>query len=288
MTNPKSINKAIEESKCHYVIHCASPFPLESPKTEAEIVEPAVIGTTAVMKSAFHAGWKGVVVTSSCAAIEEFSGGKNIEVDETNWHNPDGGVSLPYYKSKVMAEKAAWDFYDSIDAKHKETFTFNTVHPGFVTGPVKVKLTGTSQSVITGIFNGAITQFPHLYTSVVDIRDVASAHVKALTICTGKRLVLSTGNYSFTEIVEILQKEYNDKGYNIRFSNPPLYMLWIFSVFGGDVRFYYRRWGLKWVISPDNTKKILGVENYIPLEQSLKDMAESLMDLGYVERKEAK
>lgn len=56
MTNPKSINKAIEESKCHYVIHCASPFPLESPKTEAEIVEPAVIGTTAVMKSAFHAG----------------------------------------------------------------------------------------------------------------------------------------------------------------------------------------------------------------------------------------
>ena len=122
MLKPDSIKKAVEDSKCKYIIHVASPFPFIQPKDENELIEPAVTGTTAIMEAAFDNGVKRVVLTSSCAAIENFVPNTYITVNEESWHDYENTLTNPYYKSKVLSEKIAWNFYDNLNEEDKKNF----------------------------------------------------------------------------------------------------------------------------------------------------------------------
>ena len=61
-------------SNCNYVMHVASPFTVENPKNESDMLGPAVDGTLRVLKAAKKNGVKRVVLTSSMVAL---MGGKN-------------------------------------------------------------------------------------------------------------------------------------------------------------------------------------------------------------------
>src|SRR6478672_29127 len=95
---------------CDYVLHVASPFPLNVPKDENELIVPARDGALRLLRAARDAGIKRVVLTSSFAAIGYGHEPRAIPFDETMWTNPDGDDVPPYAKSKVLAERAAWDF----------------------------------------------------------------------------------------------------------------------------------------------------------------------------------
>jgi len=107
-----SIQRAIEGSA--YVVHTASPFFFA--KTEEEVVKPAVEGTLAVMRACAASGVKRCVITSSMASVlylakEDMPDLETGCFDESCWSNPDRPEGmLPYPKSKLLAERAAWDF----------------------------------------------------------------------------------------------------------------------------------------------------------------------------------
>jgi len=133
LLNADSLDKAIKG--CDYVVHTASPFPLGAPVDENSIIRPAVDGTVAVMKACHKYKIKRVVITSSIAAVFEHAPNDRKPVyNESDWSDPKAcGV---YTKSKLLAEKAAWDFLQQLPDNEK--FELVTVMPGFVQGPTFV------------------------------------------------------------------------------------------------------------------------------------------------------
>jgi dihydroflavonol-4-reductase len=164
---------------CTYVLHVASPFPPGAPKDENELIIPAREGTLRVLRAARDAGVKRVVVTSSFAAIGY--GHPNTESDkpftEEMWTDPEGPGVNPYIRSKTLAERAAWDFIE----KEGGELELAVVNPTGIYGPVLGADFAVSVELVLRLLNGSLPGCPQLNFGVVDVRDVADLHIRAMT-----------------------------------------------------------------------------------------------------------
>ena len=111
LTNDSNWEEALKG--CDYVLHVASPIFIQLPKHEDEMIRPAVEGTLRVLKAARNAGVKRVVMTSNFGAVGYSHQDKNSLITEDSWTDPNEKGLSAYSKSKVLAEKAAWDFMAS-------------------------------------------------------------------------------------------------------------------------------------------------------------------------------
>jgi nucleoside-diphosphate-sugar epimerase len=166
---------------CEFVIHVASPYPLHIPKDEDEIVKPAREGTLRALKAAKKAGTvKRVVLTSSFAAIgyghEKRS--ENNPFTEKDWTVLEGAKSPvgAYERSKTLAEQAAWKWLKNEGAGME----LASVNPVSVWGPSLGDEANTSLELPARMLNGDLSGLPNLSFGIVDVRDVADLHVKAM------------------------------------------------------------------------------------------------------------
>src|SRR5215211_2590952 len=100
--------------RCEYILHVASPFPLFEPENENDLIQPAVEGTLRVLRAAHSAHVNRVVLVSSNAAISTGHNGENRTFTEEDWSRLDKPIGA-YSKSKTLAERAAWDFINSME-----------------------------------------------------------------------------------------------------------------------------------------------------------------------------
>ena len=190
---------------CDYVLHVASPFPANIPKHEDELIVPAREGALRVLRASRDAGVKRVVLTSSFAAIGYGQPPQNAPFDETNWTDPDGDDVRPYVKSKTLAERAAWDFI----AKEGGDLELSVVNPVGVFGPVLGPDYSTSILLVQRLMDGAMPGCPRLYFGVVDVRDVADLHIRAMThpAAKGERFLAVAGDFmSMLDIAKVLKR----------------------------------------------------------------------------------
>jgi len=180
-------------SGCEYVLHVASPLPETVPKNEDELIIPAREGTLRVLRASRDAGVKRVVLTSSFAAIGYGHQNMTKPFDETSWTNINGSDVLPYTKSKTLAERAAWDFVN----KEGGSLELSTVNPVGVFGPVLGPDYSTSILLIQRLMDGAMPGCPRLRFGVVDVRDVADLHIRAMTnpAAKGERFLAVSGDF---------------------------------------------------------------------------------------------
>jgi nucleoside-diphosphate-sugar epimerase len=178
---------------CEYVLHVASPFPAGIPKHEDELIVPAREGTLRVLRAARDAGVKRVVQTSSFAAVGYGHRPQSAPFDETNWTDPSGDDVSAYVKSKTLAERAAWDFI----AKEGGSLELSVVNPVGVFGPVTGPDYATSILLVQRLMDGAMPGCPKLYFGVVDVRDVADLHLRAMTnpAAKGERFLAVAGDF---------------------------------------------------------------------------------------------
>ena len=108
LTKDANWNEAVKS--CDYVLHVASPIFLRIPKDENEMIRPAVEGTLRVLKAARDAGVKRVVMTSNFGAVGYSHTDTTKVITEESWTDPNEKGLSAYNKSKVLAERAAWDF----------------------------------------------------------------------------------------------------------------------------------------------------------------------------------
>jgi nucleoside-diphosphate-sugar epimerase len=189
---------------CEYVLHVASPFPPTIPKHEDELIVPAREGTLRVLRAAREAGVKRVVLTSSFAAIGYGQQPQKAPFNETNWTDPTGDDVRPYVKSKTLAERAAWDFI----AKEGGRLELAVVNPVGVFGPVLGPDYSTSIVLVQRLMDGAMPGCPRLYFGVVDVRDVADLHIRAMThpAAKGERFLAVAGDFlSIRDIAKVLK-----------------------------------------------------------------------------------
>ena len=175
LLNEQSLINAIKGST--YVVHMASPFGFTG--GEEGLVKPAVEGTMAVMKACQGAGVKRCVVTSSCASIAYCAEANRPELfNESHWTDVDRPEGInPYFKSKTLAEKAAWDFQKTLPAAEK--FEIVTICPGFVMGPPLKKESSISIDFTKNLMEGKKTEISSDHMMFVDVRNVAEAHLNS-------------------------------------------------------------------------------------------------------------
>jgi nucleoside-diphosphate-sugar epimerase len=188
---------------CDFVLHVASPFPLAAPKHEDELIVPACDGALRVLKASRAASVKRVVLTSSFAAVGYGRKDQSAPFDETSWTDPNGEGVSAYAKSKTLAELAAWDFVAREGGPE-----LSVVNPVVVFGPVLGPDVSTSIAIVQRLMDGGIPGLPRVRFGVVDVRDVADLHLRAMTDprARGERFLAVAGDFmSMREIALTLK-----------------------------------------------------------------------------------
>ena len=161
---------------CDYVLHVASPLGVAEPKDPNELIVPAREGALRAVGAAIKAGVKRVVMTSSVAATHKSGTGDTVS-DESVWTDLKDPSLGAYGQSKTIAERAAWDL---IAASGGAT-TLAVVNPALVLGPVLSGDYSESVQVVERLMTGRVPGLPRLGFNIVDVRDVADLHIRAMT-----------------------------------------------------------------------------------------------------------
>ncbi|GAA0222280.1 aldehyde reductase [Cryptosporangium japonicum] len=189
---------------CEFVVHVASPFPAGEPSDPDEVIVPAREGALRVLRAAHAAGVRRTVLTSSFAAIG-YGAPVNRPYDESDWTDPTGDLPA-YIRSKAIAERAAWEFAGAVGAE------LVVINPTGIFGPVLGSDYSTSVGLVRAMLDGAMPTVPKASFGVVDVRDVADAHVRAMTIpeAAGQRFLCTSGQAgcSYLEIARILRRRF--------------------------------------------------------------------------------
>jgi len=245
---------------CDYVLHVASPFPPDDPEHEEDVIVPARDGTLRVLRAARDAGIRRVVLTSSFAAVGYGHGTLDREFTEEDWTNLDGRGITAYVKSKVLAERAAWDF---INTEGRQT-ELTVINPVATFGPV---FSDDLSSSIVPILTLILTrghQMANVSFPVADVRDVADVHRRAMThpAAAGERFIVCCDGGPITML---------DAAYILRDWTR------VGAVIGATVIGDIRR--------PSNRKAkvVLGWTPRQPIDEALLSTAGSLVRVGLIE-----
>ena len=265
---------------CAYVLHVASPFPVNQPRDADELVRPAREGTLRVLKAARDAGVRRVVQTSSFAAVGYGHPERATPFDETDWTNLDGPGVTAYVKSKTLAERAAWDFI----AREGGGLELATVNPVGVLGPVLGRDLSSSVELLRSLMEGAVPAAPRTWFGLVDVRDVADLHVRAMTspAAKGERFIATGGDFlSVIEMARILRAEAGPLGKKAPSWQMPDWLVRLMAVFMPAARATVSELGKMKNATSAKAKRMLGWAPRTPREAILAS-AESLVALGIV------
>jgi nucleoside-diphosphate-sugar epimerase len=263
---------------CEYVLHVASPLPPSLPKNEDELIVPAREGTLRVLRASRDAGVKRVVQTSSFAAIGYGHPERKTPFDETTWTDPNAGDVQPYTKSKTLAERAAWDFI----AMEGGNLELAVVNPVGVFGPVLGSDYSTSILLVQRLMDGAMPGCPRLYFGVVDVRDVADLHVRAMTApaAKGERFLAVAGDFmSILEIAKVLKGHMGAFARRVPTRQLPDWLVRLAAMRDPAVKLILPELGKKKNATNEKARRLLG---WAPRsnEEAIVATAESLVRLG--------
>ena len=186
-----------------YVIHMASPFQLTVSDPQRDLVDPAVHGTRSMLAAAAASPRvKRVVLTSSMAAITDEPDERHV-LTEDDWNEKSSLTRNPYYYSKMLAERAAWDFH----RERRPAWSLVSINPFIVIGPSMVPTVSESNRLFVELLAGVHPAIMGLEWGFVDVRDVATAHVRALTSPQAEgRYLCSAETFSMRAVVELLRR----------------------------------------------------------------------------------
>ncbi|TKR82592.1 hypothetical protein L596_016289 [Steinernema carpocapsae] len=265
---------------CSFILHVASPWPIVA---DEHTITVAVEGTLSVLKAASKcSGVEKIVMTSSCSAIND--GHKNDEriFDETCWSNLEDKHVENYARSKTLAERSAWNYWSSLN--EEDRFELTVINPTFITGPVLSDQEHGSATVIGRMMDvRTFLAAPKICLGLVDVRDVARAHVKALELpeTNGQRvLVTHTDPVWFGDMAKWLHKEYTKKGFKISKIVTPTWLLKVYAKLDIDeqAKSVLHRVGPELRFSNQKSIDLLGMNTYIHPKQSVLDMVESMIE----------
>jgi nucleoside-diphosphate-sugar epimerase len=265
---------------CQYVMHVASPLPAHAVNHEDELIVPAREGTLRVMRAARDAGVQRVVVTSSFAAIGYGHGPRTAPFDETVWTDPTAADVRAYPKSKTLAERAAWDFI----AREGGALELATVNPVVVFGPVLSPDFSTSILVAKMLLDGKVPVLARLYFGIVDVRDVADLHLRAMThpAAKGERFLACAGDFmSLRDIALVLKQRMGDRARRVPTSQAPDWVLRLFALLSPRVKEIVPELGKMKNGTNEKARRLLG---WAPRanEEAIVATAESLVRQGLV------
>ena len=264
---------------CAYVWHLASPVPAKLPKDETELTRPAVDGTLRVLRAATRSdAVRRVIMTSSTDAIVHGHNQTDRVRSEADWSNPER--LAPYPKSKLYAERAAWDFA----ARHPLELV--TINPGLVLGPLQRNQQNTSMEAVRLLLAHKMPAVPRLSFAVADVRDIATAHRLAMETpeAAGNRYICAGPSMWMGDIAAVLDTAFGPRGYRIPTRTLPYWLMWANARFDKTIRLALSYYGVPVLVSADKAKQELGWAPR-PASESIVAAGESMIHHGIVPRR---
>ncbi|USG60349.1 aldehyde reductase [Sneathiella marina] len=262
-------------SGAKYLLHMASPLPVEQPEDEDELIIPARDGALRALKAAVAAQVSRIVMTSSIASV---SGGLDTTAtfDESHWSDVTQDIG-PYPKSKTIAERAAWDYINSLPEDNRPELVM--INPGFVLGPLIDPDTSASHEVVRRLLSGQVPGIPDIGFSLVDVRDVAVAHVAALTAdeAPGNRYICVTGYRDYYDIAKQVHTHLAGSDFKVPLRRIPSWLVRILANFNPTLKLIVPRLGQ---VSQFDTTRIRQDLQWQPidLDTSLIETVDSLIE----------
>ncbi|UVF19219.1 aldehyde reductase [Microvirga terrae] len=260
---------------CRYVIHTASPFPPGFPENERELIRTAHDGALRVLRAAHQARVERVVMTSSVAATNHGDG--QAPYTEDNWTDPDSPRATPYYKSKTLTEQTAWAFAREVG------LDLAVINPSVILGPLLGTKIGTSVGLIHHLMSGHFEGIPRFGFSVVDVRDAADAHIRAMTnlAAGGQRFIVGGGFFWLKDLVAVLARSFPDHGSRLPTREVPDDVVRDMAKFDPNARTIVHELGRDLSVSAAKARRILNWSSR-PDKECIRASAQSLIDLGLV------
>jgi len=199
---------------------------------------------------------------------------------EEDWSKEASSAAYP--KSKLLAEKAAWDFVKNLPPERGLELV--TINPSLMIGPLLSASGGdSSRTLITRFLKNELPGVPDLHLSIVDVRDVALAHLRAMTHpgAPGNRYICSSASIWMMDVAKILDKEFTPKGYKITTFGVPKAVVWLVSFWDKDAEAVFPTLGAKTTMTNEKIRKELGVE-FRDVSESVIAMGHSLIEFGLV------
>jgi dihydroflavonol-4-reductase len=260
------------------VLHVASPLPTVQPDDPDEVIVPAREGTLRVLRVALDGGVRRIVVTSSVAAIRNSSEPRPPgPLTEASWTDASNTALTPYTRSKTIAERAAWDLVE----ERGERGRLSVVNPGAIVGPVLSEDRSYSLQTIERLLGG-MPAIPKLGFSFVDVRDVASLQLLAMTTpeAGGERFIAVNRFLWLNEVAAILSDRLGGRA-RVTTRTAPNLLVRAMALLDPALRSVVGDLGER--VEYSNEKAVtLGWEPR-PIETTLVETAESLLREGIVE-----
>ena len=264
-------------SGCDYVMHVASPLLDREPKDQNEIIRPAHEGLMRAIKSSVRNKVKRFVMTSSFSAIG-YGHVKDV-FDESHWTDTTQKIGA-YNKSKAIAEKAMWDYLDSL--KDEEKIEAVAINPTLVIGASLSDDVGTSNIFLQKMLDGSYPVVPKVHFGYVTVKDTAKAHVAAMTHshANGKRFILAERCMWLFEVNKILRKHGYKKA-PIR--QAPNLLMKFLALFNNEASAIAGFVGKTKFTNSENAKNILNF-NFENVEVGILEIAKQLETLGVIKK----
>jgi nucleoside-diphosphate-sugar epimerase len=270
LTNDSGWDAAAEG--CAYVLHIASPLQGDSAADPASFIGPARDGTLRVLAAATKAGAKRIVMTSAAAAARVPLKSRKKISDETVWADPSEPRFDAYRRSKILAERAAWDF---MAAKPAE---FATILPGAVFGPVLANEKLGSVGIMAGLLRGRPPRLPRLGFWIVDVRDLAALHVMALTApeAAGQRFIAAGEFLWMADIARHLRERLGRAAGKVPRRELPNAVARFLALFSPQLRSLAPELGRRNDLTAQKARRLLGFAPR-PAADTIADCAQSLL-----------
>jgi nucleoside-diphosphate-sugar epimerase len=258
-------------SGCDVVLHIASPLGMGESDGEA-LIAAALDGTLRVLRAAAAAGVGRVVMTSSTAACTP-ARALDRAIDERDWTDPDQPGLAAYRRSKVLAERAAWDFM-----KGRAT-SLTTILPGAIFGPVLTRERLGSVGIIQRLLQGQPPALPRLAFNITDVRDLADLHIRAMTspAAAGERFIALGDALWYGDMARILRARLGEAAAKVTTAAMPDLVAKGLAAVSPQMKALLPLLGRTQAFSTDKARRVLDFAPH-PAEDTIVDCARSLVD----------
>lgn len=265
---------------CYYVLHVASPIFLKIPADENEMILPAVEGTIRVLEAARNAGVKRVVLTSSFGAVGYSQQDTSKPITEACWTDPRDKHLSAYLRSKVLAERAAWDFIK----EEGGDLELAVINPMAIYGPTLGPDMSSGFELLKKMFDGSMRAIPNITLGIVDVRDVADLHIRAMLHpeAKGQRfLALAGGTMTLPEVAAFLKSNLGIHANKIATRIMPDWVVRMAALFNKEARMITPQLGQRKNASNEKAKTLL---NWSPRsnEEALMAAARSMVAFNLI------
>lgn len=233
-----------------YVLHLASPLGGNNHENP-ELIQIAKKGVEVVLDVAVKAGVKRVVMTSSQGTCYPLKSNTSPNINEEFWTDLENKHITNYMRSKVIAEKTAWDIINE-----QSNTTLTTILPGAILGPYMAKKRSSTDQIFEMLLKG--TPSPKVIYPVVDVRDLAELHILAIenSAAVGQRFIAHSEEMPMPNMARLLKREYPNK--KISTFTIPDFVISIMSKFQPPMKVLNTMIGLKYHYDTSKARKMLG------------------------------